>query len=420
MGTIFLVALCAVKIGSVFLASGVASESEWNDAPETEWNSRPESEPEEPKETPVKGESDKLQVPSEANSEAAPVLAGSRSASLEGIIARRAQRMAAAMTLEEKVGQMFIGRCPAKGAAEKAAQFHLGGYILFGRDFSGKTKEEVITAIESYQQAAEIPMLIGVDEEGGSVNRISTNPHLRAQPFLSPQELYKAGGFELIRSDTQEKCRLLHSLGIHLNFAPVCDVSQNPQDFIHQRSFGQNARQTAEYAALVVQTMREEGMGSVLKHFPGYGDNADTHTGVSRDHRSYESFQTSDFLPFQAGIEGGADMVLVSHNIVDCMDSQCPASLSPQVHQILRQELGFSGVIITDDLSMAGVRKLAGDVEAAVLAVQAGNDMLCCTDFETQVPAVINAVKGGAISEEQIDESVVRILKCKLLLGVIQ
>ena len=165
--------------------------------------------------------------------------------------------------------------------------------------------------------------------------------------------------------------------------------------------------------------MSDQHMGSVLKHFPGYGNNTDTHTGISYDDRPLETFETSDFLPFSAGIKAGADMVLVSHNIVSSMDSQYPASLSPKIHDILRKQLGFSGVIITDDLYMDGVRQFADDQQVAVLAVQAGNDLLCCTVFEVQIPAVINAVKSGEISEERIDESVLRILNMKQRLGLL-
>ena len=332
---------------------------------------------------------------------------------------QKAQELLNEMTLEEKTGQMFLARCPETDGAQKAAEYHLGGYILFGRDFSGKTEKEIIRTIQSYQNAAKIPLFIAADEEGGTVNRISTNPNLRSEPFLSSQELHKKGGFELIQSDTREKCELLRSLGVNLNFAPVCDVSQDPNDFIYKRSFGQDAEQTSAYVQSVVQTMSEEGVGSVLKHFPGYGNNEDTHTGIAYDHRPCETFLDSDFLPFQAGIHAGADMVLVSHNIVSCMDAQAPASLSLEVHKILREELGFTGVIITDDLAMNGVRDFAGDTEAAVLAVQAGNDLLCCTDFEVQIPAVLQAVEEGKITEEQINESVLRILELKISLGIL-
>lgn len=334
-------------------------------------------------------------------------------------IAARAQELLDGMTLEEKVGQMFIARCPETDAAQLAADYHLGGYILFGRDFKDKTAEQVTTDIQSYQDAAEIPLLIAVDEEGGTVNRVSSNPNLRSSPFRSPQSLYSEGGLELVRSDAQEKCRLLESLGININFAPVCDVSQDPADFIYDRTLGRDAQETSQYVAAVVETMAEEGMGSVLKHFPGYGNNTDTHTGVAYDDRPYDTFLTSDFLPFQAGIAAGADMVLVSHNIVSAMDEASPASLSPEVHRVLREDLGFTGVIVTDDLVMDGVRDFAGDDEAAVLAVQAGNDLLCCTDFQTQVPAVLAAVESAEITEEQIDAAVLRVLTMKLRLGIL-
>ena len=329
----------------------------------------------------------------------------------EDPVEQRAEELLAGMTLEEKVGQMFIARCPETDAASKVTQYHLGGYILFAREFTGKTKEEVTAAIQSYQNAAKVPLLIGVDEEGGTVNRVSKNANLRETPFASPQELYAQGGWDLIRSDTQEKCQLLQNLGINLNFAPVCDVSQDTNDFIYARSFGQDAEQTAVYV-LNIYTCNN-----------AYADifqtNSDTHTGVAYDERPYETFVNSDFLPFQAGIDAGADMVLVSHNVVSCMDDQEPASISLPVHNILRNELGFDGVIITDDLVMEGVRQFAGDAEIAVRAVQAGNDMLCCTDFEVQVPAVIKAVETGEITEERLNESVLRILKMKIELGII-
>ncbi len=328
------------------------------------------------------------------------------------------QDLLESMTLEEKVGQMFLARCPEQDAAVKAEEYHLGGYLLFARDFEEKTREQVRGDIETYQNSVRIPLLIGVDEEGGSVTRISRFAAFRTEPFPSPQELYSQGGLEAVRTDTEEKCSLLKSLGVNVNFAPVCDVSTNPEDFIYDRSFGQDAEMTAEYVQTVTESMKGTGVACVLKHFPGYGNNADTHTGIAWDYRSMETFENSDFIPFEAGIRSGAQLVLVSHNIVSCMDEDRPASLSPQVHEILREDLGFSGVIVTDDLVMDGIRQFTDDGNAAVLAVQAGNDLLCCTDFETQIPAVLQAVESGEIAEERIDESVLRILKLKTELGL--
>lgn len=318
------------------------------------------------------------------------------------------------LSIEDKVGQMFIVRYPSDEEAEAViSDYKIGGYIMFSKDFQDKTPEDVAVNIKRCQNSSKVPMMIGVDEEGGTVNRVSYFPQFRSQPFSSPRDIYQASGFDGIDADTEEKCNLLKSLGINLNFAPVCDISVNPGDFMYDRSFGGTTEDTSEYVRRVVTRMKENNVGSVLKHFPGYGDNSDTHTGSAYDGRPYSRFETADFLPFKAGIDAGADMVLVSHNVVQCMDPSCPASLSKKVHEILRNELGFKGIIITDDLSMEAITDFAGSEESAVLAIKAGNDMLCCSDFKMQIPAVIKAVKEGEISEDQINESVIKILMCK-------
>ena len=165
--------------------------------------------------------------------------------------------------------------------------------------------------------------------------------------------------------------------------------------------------------------MQGENVGCVLKHFPGYGNNRDTHTGIAYDYRPYSVFESSDFLPFKAGIDVGAGAVLVSHNIVSCMDANMPASLSLNVHRILRERLNFKGVIMTDDLYMDAIKQFIDKNKAAVYAVLAGNDMLCCTDFEIQIPAVIEAVKNETISITMINEAVERILVWKMNIGIL-
>ncbi len=324
------------------------------------------------------------------------------------------------MSLDEKIGQIFIARCPDKDAAALAKKFNLGGYILFGRDFKGKTKDAVVKNIQSYQNASKIAMFIAVDEEGGTVNRVSTNKNFRKYPFASPQYLYKHGGMERIKSDAKEKSELLRSIGINLNFAPVADISTNKNDFIYKRSFAKSPAETAEYVKSVVSVMNEARMGSVLKHFPGYGNNKDTHTDLVRDKRPMEKFEKEDFLPFKAGIDAKASMVLVSHNIVEAMDKNAPASISPAVHKIIRDELAFDGVIITDDLAMQGVKKFVGEKNSAVLALKAGADMLCSTDFINDIAAVKAAVANGEIKEKDIDEHVLRVLRAKINLGIIK
>ncbi|MGO5023561.1 glycoside hydrolase family 3 N-terminal domain-containing protein [Lawsonibacter sp. LCP25S3_G6] len=324
------------------------------------------------------------------------------------------------MTVEEKVGQLFFARCPLNDGAALAQEYHLGGYLLFGRDFKHKTREQVQETIASYQAAASIPMLMGVDEEGGTVARVSTNPNLRAQRFSSPQELYAQGGLEAIVADTAEKDALLQDLGIHVNFAPVADLSTNPEDFIYPRTLGRGAQETANYISAVVSQMESDGMGSVLKHFPGYGPNEDTHTGSALDERPLDQFRAEDFLPFQAGFQAaqkGHTAVLVSHNIMAAVDDTLPASLSPAVHQLLREELGFPGVILTDDLAMAAAAEYG--TSAAVLALLAGNDMLVTTDFASEIPQVLSALQEGTLTMQQIDQAAARVLGWKYDLGLL-
>lgn len=332
-----------------------------------------------------------------------------------------ADDLLSSMTLEEQVGQLFFVRCPESGAAEDIRAYHLGGYLLFGRDFKDRTANEIVQTIAGYQAASSIPLLIGVDEEGGTVVRVSSNPHIRSEKFAAPQRLYALGGLERISADTHEKDLLLSALGINVNFAPVCDVSTNPGDFIYDRSFGQDAQATAEYVSRTAARMAADHMGSVLKHFPGYGNNADTHTGIAVDQRSMETFRTSDFLPFSAGMDagGGNTAVLVSHNIVQAMDPELPASLSPEVHRILREELGFDGVAMTDDLAMDAVAAYAGDGGAAVLALRAGNDMVVTTDYRTQIPRVLQALEAGELEEAVIHTACRRVLQWKSALGLL-
>lgn len=336
----------------------------------------------------------------------------------------RLRERVAGMTMEEKVGQLFFVRCPERGAEGDIEAYHLGGLLLFGRDYkdadgSWLSAEELTAKLESYQAAAELPLFIGSDEEGGTVTRASRDPKLFAQPLPSPQELYAARGMDGLAAKTLDYNKQLLALGINVNLAPVCDVSTDAGDFIYARSFGRDAAATSEFVTAFVSAVGKTGVGCVLKHFPGYGNNADTHTGVAIDKRPYETFEESDFLPFEAGIAAGAPFVLVSHNVVECMDAALPASLSPAVHEVLRGTLGFDGIVITDDLAMDAVKQYANG-EAAVLAVLAGNDMLITSDYQSDIPAVLAAVADGRITEREIDAHVLRILRYKQAQGWIE
>lgn len=333
---------------------------------------------------------------------------------------KKSEEIMANMTLEEKVGQMFLVRYPRTSPISEIKTESPGGYILFSVDFANKTKESIKTELENNQANSKIKMFFAVDEEGGVITRVSNHNAFRASNFESPQSLYEKGGLQAILNDLYEKSELLKSIGLNMNLAPVADVSTSSSDYIYSRTLGKNANETANYISEVTKAMNETNMISSLKHFPGYGNNVDTHTGISIDNRSYENFEANDFLPFKSGIENNAPTILVSHNIVKCMDSKFPASLSANVHKILREELGFSGLIITDDLAMDAVKSYANNGEVAVKAVQSGNDIIITSDFKNQKKQVLNAINRGEISEENVNTAVRRILACKLAYGIIE
>lgn len=329
------------------------------------------------------------------------------------------QRLLEVMSVEEKVGQLFLARCPGASALEDLLSYHLGGYLLFSQDFEGQTQESLRQIILEYQSNVPIPILIAVDEEGGSVCRVSTNPSFRSSRFPSPREAYADGGMEQVLAVESEKAVLLRDLGINLNMGPVCDISTGFGAFMYSRSLGEDADITSRFVSSTVKILQNQGVGSVMKHFPGYGNNADTHTGIVQDERTLEELEGTDLKPFAAGIDAGCGAVLVSHTIVTAMDETMPASLSPDVHEYLRQNMGFDGVIITDDLVMQAITDAYGAEEAAILAVLAGNDLLCSTQYQIQYAAVLDAVESGRIPMEQLDRSVLRILQWKKDLGLL-
>lgn len=319
------------------------------------------------------------------------------------------------LTLDEKIGQLFLVRYPDNSAIADLKKYNFGGYLFFEKDFRNKTAKEVKDMIKSLQDVAKIPILTAVDEEGGRVTRIGNNSNLVSESFKSSRELYNLGGFERIRQDTIDKSRILNDLGLNLNLAPVVDVSTNPSDYMYERALGENTELTSTYAKTVIEASKGTGVSYTLKHFPGYGNNADTHTGSSIDSRSYDDILNNDLPPFKEGINSGAEAVLVSHNIVNSIDTTNPASLSPSIHNLLRNELNFTGISITDDLDMGAVSSISN---AAVKAILAGNDLIITTDYDTDINAVKEAIQNGTIDENLINKLSFRIIAWKYYKGL--
>ncbi len=319
------------------------------------------------------------------------------------------------MSMSEKIAQILLVRYPDENQVSILENYQFGGYVFFAKDFSNKTKSEVQSMINSLQDVSKIPILTAVDEEGGEVVRVSSNPNLASERFKSPSELYKLGGFDLIKEDTIKKSNLLNELGINLNLAPVVDVSTDSSDYMYSRALGEGTELTSVYAKTVIEASKGLGVSYTLKHFPGYGNNADTHYGTSVDNRTYEDISSNDLPPFKAGIDAQAEAVLVSHNIVSSIDADNPASLSIDIHNLLRDDLDFTGIIITDDLAMGSVSTID---DAPVEAILAGNDLIITTDYEGTINSIKTAINNQTIDESLIDKLAFRVLAWKYYKGL--
>jgi len=319
------------------------------------------------------------------------------------------------LSKEEKIGQLFLVRYNEKNDIENLKKYNFGGYVFYKKDFESKNIEDVKNMINKLQENSNIPLLTSVDEEGGTVIRISSFKELYPEPFKSPNELYKLGKFELIKEDTSKKSILLNNLGFNLNLAPVVDVSTNKEDYMYNRSLQESTKLTSEYAKTVIETSKNYTVSYTLKHFPGYGNNIDTHIGSSKDNRSYESILKNDIPPFEVGIKAGAEAILISHNIVTSIDNQNPASLSKKVINLLTDNLNFTGIIITDDLDMGATNKIDN---AAIKALLAGNNLLITTNYKN-IDLIIDAVNNNIIDENLIDKLAFKILAWKYYKGLL-
>lgn len=314
------------------------------------------------------------------------------------------------LTLDEKIGQLLLARYPSSNQIEALQKYKLSGFVFFERDFKNKTESEVKLMINDLQNASKIPLLTAIDEEGGKVSRLSSNTKLVSEKFKSPSELYALGGFNKIKEDTINKSIILNNLGLNLNLAPVVDVSTDSRNYMYDRTLKENTELTSIYAKTVIEASKNTGVSYTLKHFPGYGNNLDTHTGSSVDTREYNEILKNDLPPFKAGIESGAEAVLISHNIVNCIDGSNPASLSISVHDLLRDELKFTGIIITDDISMGAIKNIE---DVTVKSVLAGNNLIITTDYEASFNSIKEAIYENRLSEEEIDILILKTLAWK-------
>lgn len=327
---------------------------------------------------------------------------------------KKAKEIVNKMSLEEIVGELYMVHHTSK-SLEDVEKYHLGGLVLFGEAFKNKTKDEVINMINNLQKKAFIPLLLGVDEEGGTVVRISSNKNLRSSAFLSPRTLYKEGGFALIKEDNIEKNNLLKSLGININLAPVLDISNDKNDYIYSRSIGLSPKLTGDFAITIIESSKESGIVNVLKHYPGYSKNKDTHKSSSIDTRTISEVE-EDLIPFKMAIDNGAEAIMISHNTVTVLDDKNPASISINNHNYLRNTLNFKGMIITDALNMGAT----ADIESmGIKSILAGNNILVTKNYARDIKEIFDNVYNGNLSNKYLECLVIKIIEWKIEMGLI-
>jgi len=327
-----------------------------------------------------------------------------------------AEKIMKKMTKEQRIGQLFFPRFNNQTKDSDITTKFPGGFVLFEIDF--EEKENVVKNNIEYiqnlsQKAMKLPLGIAVDEEGGEVVRVS-NFHRKNGRFPSPHDIYTLSGLEGILAIDQEKRDLLRKFKVNVNLAPVADISEDPEDYIYKRTLGYPLKETMTYIEKDVEGYVKDNFTCCAKHFPGYGNNVDTHGEIAIDNRTYQNFLEKDFKPFQSGISSNIPMILVSHNIVLCKDQKYPASISKVWHDILRNNLNYSGLILTDDLSMEAIKKYSGGMSPAILGVNAGNDIILTSQFYEHLNATIEAVNNNTIPMEVIDRACKRIIAWKI------
>ena len=317
-----------------------------------------------------------------------------------------AEKIVKQMTTEEKVGQIFWVGLNYDSYPQQLSTMYPGGYILFGANYKDYTEEQVLSYMYDIKNKTKIPLMFGVDEEGGTVCRVSL--YFREEKFPSPQDLYNQGNIDLINTIEKEKRALLRKFQLNVNFAPVADVAKNKNSFIYKRTLGRGYEETGNYIRIVTNIAVKDFFGQCLKHFPGYGDNKDTHSEICYDNRTRDDFEKHDFIPFIAGIEAKVPLIMVSHNVLtnfEGVNNTFPSSINKDLINYLKNNLKFSGLAITDSLTMKGVRNFCDEnnISCSVAAIKAGVNIIMTMDIEKDYIDLLNAVKNKEIDMDVID-----------------
>lgn len=339
------------------------------------------------------------------------------------------------MSLKNKIGQLFMVSVYQLDEAESKNQtsttsnmkktlkkYPAGGVVMFAKNID--TPDQTKKMITQLQKASYVPLFVAVDEEGGIVSRVASNQKMKMTAYPSAQVVGETYSEKQIAQMGQTQSKELKSLGFNMNLAPVADVLTNQNNTeIGDRSFGTDSKKVASIVSTLVKNMQKQQISATLKHFPGSGETGgDTHRGSTETYQTIERLRENDFKPFKSGIKAGVDAIMVSHLMLsNVTDDKEPSSLSSRVvSEILRNELKYKGIIMTDAMNMKAITDNYNSGEAAVKAIQAGVDLIVMPDdYQQAYKAIKQAIKSGKIKESRIDKSVRRIIYAKLKRGEI-
>ncbi len=350
----------------------------------------------------------------------------------EELLEERIQEVMADMTTREKVLQLFMITPEAltgyetvtmagDSTKEAVLEYPAGGIIYFSSNL--KEPEQVRTMLgntkQYYEEAGYPAPFLGVDEEGGTVARIGRQSAFGAEQIEDMRTIGDSGDIQEARQVGQAIGSYLSELGFTLDFAPVADVLTNPENqVIGRRSFGTDPDLVADFAMAEAQGLEASGVWAVLKHYPGHGaTQGDSHQGYAYTDKGLEELMEAELVPFRKGIQEGIRFIMVAHiSVPSITGGEIPCSLSSyMITDVLREQMGSDGIVVTDAMNMGAVSQQYDPAEAAVLALQAGVDLILMpADFHSAFEGVLDALEAGTLTEERIDESVHRILRVKL------
>lgn len=344
----------------------------------------------------------------------------------------KVQQIVDSMSLEDKVAQLFlvkpeaivdIGTVTAAGDATKQAidKTPVGGFVYFSENLQSKQQvQEMLSNVQKYSKdRTGLPAFLSVDEEGGTVARIAGSGRFDVTNVGNMADIGASGDVDQAKQAGDTIGTYLSDLGFNLDFAPDADVLTNPENtVVKKRSFGSDPQVVSDMSLAVAQGLAQHQIHSVYKHFPGHGaTEGDTHKGYAYTNKTLDELKQSELVPFAHAIENGAEFIMAAHiSVPNITNDDTPTSLSKtMITDVLREQIGYDGIVVTDAMNMGAVTEQYTSAQAAVKALQAGADIVLMPEnFQEAYQGVLDAVKNGELTEQQINTAVTRIVKVKV------